>query len=341
MNRIYKTVWNAVRGQLVVVNEATSSHAQADASTMTGSVVTQSKPIKFFAKTTIATVITAVLASPMAFAENSHLYDGEYHDISGSITTMDNLIIDQGAHLQNDLNYFIPELTQSNANATFKGTLTNAGTVEGDGVINAKKVVNQLGGTFTMGTLTLKNPLAGVDGLTNAGTMSIDTLDTANANVSNTGTVTVKNAYNLAGKFVNSGTLNLGMTNVHGELANSSNNATVDALNVKSNGKVTGSGMLNVTTVDVATTGNVAQNVINAKGSVTNAGKMTLTNLGLKGDMTNSGTATIGSVASIESGRTTLTNQSTGVLTISEGVSGFLCLGRLFQGQPNEAALCI
>ena len=25
----------------------------------------------------------------------------------------------------------------------------------------------------------------------------------------------------------------------------------------------------------------------------------------------------------------------------STGVSGFLCLGRLFQGQPNEAALCI
>ena len=27
--------------------------------------------------------------------------------------------------------------------------------------------------------------------------------------------------------------------------------------------------------------------------------------------------------------------------TKSKGVSGFLCLGRLFQGQPNEAALCI
>lgn len=26
---------------------------------------------------------------------------------------------------------------------------------------------------------------------------------------------------------------------------------------------------------------------------------------------------------------------------ILRGVSGFLCLGRLFQGQPNEAALCI
>ena len=24
----------------------------------------------------------------------------------------------------------------------------------------------------------------------------------------------------------------------------------------------------------------------------------------------------------------------------AKGVSGFLCLGRLFQGQPNEAALC-
>ena len=27
--------------------------------------------------------------------------------------------------------------------------------------------------------------------------------------------------------------------------------------------------------------------------------------------------------------------------SIETGVSGFLCLGRLFQGQPNEAALCI
>ena len=26
---------------------------------------------------------------------------------------------------------------------------------------------------------------------------------------------------------------------------------------------------------------------------------------------------------------------------LNRGVSGFLCLGRLFQGQPNEAALCI
>ena len=29
------------------------------------------------------------------------------------------------------------------------------------------------------------------------------------------------------------------------------------------------------------------------------------------------------------------------VVPAEAGVSGFLCLGRLFQGQPNEAALCI
>ena len=28
-------------------------------------------------------------------------------------------------------------------------------------------------------------------------------------------------------------------------------------------------------------------------------------------------------------------------IPVNRGVSGFLCLGRLFQGQPNEAALCI
>ena len=33
--------------------------------------------------------------------------------------------------------------------------------------------------------------------------------------------------------------------------------------------------------------------------------------------------------------------QSCPDLGLKWGVSGFLCLGRLFQGQPNEAALCI
>ena len=32
MNKIYRTIWNAVRGQVVVVNEACSGHAQADGS---------------------------------------------------------------------------------------------------------------------------------------------------------------------------------------------------------------------------------------------------------------------------------------------------------------------
>lgn len=30
MNKVYKTVWNALRGQLVVVNEVTTAHSQAN-----------------------------------------------------------------------------------------------------------------------------------------------------------------------------------------------------------------------------------------------------------------------------------------------------------------------
>ncbi|EKB31420.1 hypothetical protein HMPREF9465_00972 [Sutterella wadsworthensis 2_1_59BFAA] len=35
-----------------------------------------------------------------------------------------------------------------------------------------------------------------------------------------------------------------------------------------------------------------------------------------------------------------LIDEETASGRLARGVSGFLCLGRLFQGQPNEAALC-
>lgn len=68
MNRIYKTVWNAVRGQLVVVNEATTSHSQADASSKTGSVVTKSQPTPLFARAAMTMALAGILASPLAMA---------------------------------------------------------------------------------------------------------------------------------------------------------------------------------------------------------------------------------------------------------------------------------
>ena len=37
----------------------------------------------------------------------------------------------------------------------------------------------------------------------------------------------------------------------------------------------------------------------------------------------------------------TVLEEREGTASVVMGVSGFLCLGRLFQGQPNEAALCI
>lgn len=68
MNKVYKTVWNAVRGQLVVVNEATTSHSQADASSKTGSVVTKSQPTPLFARAAMTMALAGILASPLAMA---------------------------------------------------------------------------------------------------------------------------------------------------------------------------------------------------------------------------------------------------------------------------------
>ena len=47
--------------------------------------------------------------------------------------------------------------------------------------------------------------------------------------------------------------------------------------------------------------------------------------------------AVIGDIARFDSPKQTMAF----VGLVPKGVSGFLCLGRLFQGQPNEAALCI
>ena len=90
MNRIYKTVWNAVRGQLVVVNEATTSHSQADASTKTGSVVSQSAPVQTFAKTALAAVVAGMLVNPAFAADKTLQWEV---DQSAGISAADNVTI--------------------------------------------------------------------------------------------------------------------------------------------------------------------------------------------------------------------------------------------------------
>lgn len=90
MNKVYKTVWNAVRGQLVVVNEATTSHSQADASTKTGSVVSQSAPVQTFAKTALAAVVAGMLVNPAFAADKTLQWEV---DQSAGISAADNITI--------------------------------------------------------------------------------------------------------------------------------------------------------------------------------------------------------------------------------------------------------
>ena len=62
MNRTFKTIWNAVRGQIVVVNEATTAHAQAAGeSSKGGSTQSASEPQPSFLKTGVAAAVAGVL----------------------------------------------------------------------------------------------------------------------------------------------------------------------------------------------------------------------------------------------------------------------------------------
>ena len=67
MNRTFKTIWNAVRGQIVVVNEATTSHAQAAGeSSKGGSTQSASEPQPSFLKTGVAAAVAGVLGLGLA-----------------------------------------------------------------------------------------------------------------------------------------------------------------------------------------------------------------------------------------------------------------------------------
>lgn len=274
MNKVYKTVWNAVRGQLVVVNEATTSHAQADASTKTGSVVAQSAPVQTFAKTALAAMLAGVLASPMAFAADKTL-QWEV-DQSAGVSAADNVTITETGGITLNKTYTDDGYTETNENTKFtvRKTLTNSGYVRGDAKLEALKIVNNANGEITMGTVEILTPSA-TEVIANAGTMSVDTLTTGTGNVTNTGSLTVKNAYNLAGKLTNTGKLlKLGTANVTGELANNAKaGATVDSLNVQGTGRVTGTGTLTATgAVNVATGASLAQGEFDAAAKVINEG---------------------------------------------------------------------
>lgn len=317
MNRIYKTVWNAVRGQLVVVNEATTSHSQADASTKTGSVVSQSAPVQTFAKTALAAVVAGMLVNPAFAADKTLQWEV---DQSAGISAADNVTITETGGITLNKTYTDDGFSQTNENTKFtaRKTLTNSGYVRGDAKLEAAKIVNNAQGEIEMGTVEILSPTA-TEVITNAGTFSADTLTTGVGNVTNTGKMTVKNAYDLQGKLTNSGTqLKIGTANVTGELANSAKTgATVDVLNVQGTGRVTGTGTLTATgAVDIATGASLAQGEFDAAAKVTNKGTVNVTTMkqtAATGEFVNKKSATFTDFDGVG----TITNEATGTMTVN------------------------
>ena len=232
MNNIYKTVWNAVRGQLVVVNETTTSHSQANSS-KSGSEVGLST--RTFAKKLLPCMIAGLLATPLAYAYNPVIIDYD-EDTSGAIVTgWGDTTVQAGASLTNNLDAWIPELTVPNASLTINGKLTNLGTVTGDGVIKAQSVDNQ--SSLTMGTLEILNPMSGQVALTNTGDATIEDLKLGVASATNEGSLTINNAqFALSGKITNKANAQkLALKNValSGEIANeASSGVTVEGLGI-------------------------------------------------------------------------------------------------------------
>lgn len=317
MNRIYKTVWNAVRGQLVVVNEATTSHSQADASTKTGSVVSQSAPVQTFAKTALAAVVAGMLVNPAFAADKTLQWEV---DQSAGNSAADNVTITETGGITLNKTYTDDGFSQTNENTKFtaRKTLTNSGYVRGDAKLEAAKIVNNAQGEIEMGTVEILSPTA-TEVITNAGTFSADTLTTGVGNVTNTGKMTVKNAYDLQGKLTNNGTqLKLGTANVTGELANSAKTgATVDVLNVQGTGRVTGTGTLTATgAVDIATGASLAQGEFDAAAKVTNKGTVNVTTMkqtAATGEFVNKKSATFTDFDGVG----TITNEATGTMTVN------------------------
>ena len=317
MNNIYKTVWNAVRGQLVVVNETTTSHSQANSS-KSGSEVGLST--RTFAKKLLPCMIAGLLATPLAYAYNPVIIDYD-EDTSGAIVTgWGDTTVQAGASLTNNLDAWIPELTVPNASLTINGKLTNLGTVTGDGVIKAQSVDNQ--SSLTMGTLEILNPMSGQVALTNTGDATIEDLKLGVASATNEGSLTINNAqFALSGKITNKANAQkLALKNValSGEIANeASSGVTVEGLNLTGKGKVTGAGKVVATgAVDLATGTSITQDAFDAAAGVTNAGTLTVKTYkqtAASGTLTNKGTANFTDV----DGLGTITNEANGTMKVT------------------------
>lgn len=132
MNKVYKTVWNALLGQLVVVNEVTTAHSQANTH-KTSTVLISSTVTPQFAKATLATLIAGLIStSALAFTGDKVLNNA--WDLSGGQTNFNSLVVQSKGDLtiNKEITSDGESFNDPDAKLEVNTTLTNQGKVHGD-----------------------------------------------------------------------------------------------------------------------------------------------------------------------------------------------------------------
>ncbi len=321
MNKVYKTVWNALRGQLVVVNEVTTGHSQANTH-KTSTVLISSTVTPQFAKATLATLIAGLIStSALAFTGDKVLNNA--WDLSGGQTNFNSLVVQSKGDLtiNKEITSDGESFNDPDAKLEVNTTLTNQGKVHGDAQLAGKKIVNEATGTIDMGKVAVVAPQQNNEAIVNKGSIKVGTLEAGVATVKNEKDLEVTNALALEGKLVNTSTatkLKLADAAVTGELANDAmTGVDVTTLNVNGAGKVTGQGKMTVAgALTVTENASFDQNELDVAATVTNAGTMNVQALKQtqqKGIFTNQKTANLGDVDGVG----TITNDTTGTMNVT------------------------
>ena len=350
MNKIYRTIWNAVRGQAVVVNEACSGHAQADGSgRKTGTSAVRKTS---FRSALLALAVAGCFgAAPSfgAFADYTEEWDNDFP--SASVTHYNNYTVNQGVTVT--INKGIDEgdgsyLENPSALFTVDGTLTNKGTIANDrkdmpwqigGMID-----NQAGASFSGGTVTATKGSGTI--LQNAGTFDVFKL-VGSGDISNSGTLKLGSDYALAGTLTNTGKTDLqGLTVNTGSVLDNTGTSGVNVKTLTVEGTVQGeTGVVDVAAnLDVRENASFTQGTANIAGNGTNAGTMSVDHLNLKsnaGTFTNAGTGTLSveNTLDVASGKT-LANagQFTGATVKVAGTGKITNSGAKFAGTTVSVA---
>ena len=101
MNKIYRTVWNAVRGKLVAVEESKSGAKQSSGSARRGGVVRAAAAIAAGAAAAALLASGEAAASEYVLTQNHHIYNGTLDASSADYITLGDyasLTVDEGAY---------------------------------------------------------------------------------------------------------------------------------------------------------------------------------------------------------------------------------------------------